>query len=383
MSAVTVLALEGALASSVAITLDVLAMANRACEDTGRPHAFRVRVVGSGAPLFRPFLAFAEAGDDRAELFIIPAQGLLKAASYRDRLDEPDAKEAQLLIRAAAENGARVASSCTGTLLLANTGLLDGRCATTAWWLAPLFAEMFPTVHLDTAELVLTDGAFTTAGAAMAQMDLMVGLVASQVGTEIAETCARKMVHDERRLQSLYMEIGLLVASDKDIARATAWARPRLGERIEVADLARVSGHSPRTFARRVLGATGMSPVQLLQRLRVERAIELVESTQLPFAEIALSVGYADPSTLRTLIRRGAGLGPRDLRTRSRPGARPALIAPPEEGLPEADRLLAARSSSCATDANPSEPSISRKDTHDYLPRVKAPSDPPRRLGRP
>lgn len=338
MLAVTVLALEDALASSLTIALDVLAMANRACENAGRPHAFRVRLVGSGATLFRPFLAFAEAGHDRAELLIIPAQGLLKAESYGDRLDEPDAREAQQFICAAANTGARVASSCTGTLLLANTGLLDGRCATTAWWLAPLFAEMFPKVRLDTAELVLTDGAFTTAGAAMTQVDLMVGLVASHAGTEIAEACARKMVHDERRLQSLYMEIGLLVASDEDIARATAWARPRLGERIEVGDLARVAGHSPRTFARRVLGVTGLSPVQLLQRLRVERAIELIESTQSPFAEIALRVGYADPSTLRTLIRRGAGLGPRDLRARSRPGARPALVAPPGEGLPALDR---------------------------------------------
>jgi len=339
MTSVTVLALDGALASSVAITLDVLTMANRCCENVGRPHAFAVRLVGSGAALFRPFLAFPEATHAEPDLFVIPAQGFSKAASYRERLAEPDVMEARRLVMSAAADGARIASSCTGGLLLASTGLLDGRRATTAWWLAPVFREMFPRVRLDTTELVLSDGPYTTAGAAMAQMDLIVGLVARYAGGEIAETCARKMVLDERRSQAPYMAISLLAASDDGVARAVAWARPRLAERIEVGDLARVVSQSPRTFARRVLAATGLSPIQLLQRLRVERAIELIESTPLPFGEIAFRVGYADPSTLRSLIRRGSGLGPRDLRARSRPGAAPALPPPPGVGLPELDRI--------------------------------------------
>ena len=198
-------------------------------------------------------------------------------------------------MKRAADAGAHVASSCTGTLLVASSGLLDGRRATTAWWLAPVFGEMFPAVRLDSAELVVTDGAFTTAGAAMAQMDLMVGLVARHAGAEVAEVCARKMVLDERRSQTPYMAIGLLAASSESVAKAAAWARPRLAQAISVNDLAGAAGHSPRTFSRRVAAATGLSPIRFLQQLRVERAIELIESTRLSFEEIAFRVGYADP----------------------------------------------------------------------------------------
>jgi transcriptional regulator GlxA family with amidase domain len=194
---------------------------------------------------------------------------------------------------------------------------------------------MFPNVELDTSELVLTDGPCTTAGAAMAQMDLMVGLVARHAGAEVAEACARRMVLDERRSQVPYMAISLLAASSESIAKAAAWARPRLADGIGVKELARHVGQSPRTFSRRVAAATGMSPVQFLQQLRVERAVELIESTLLPFEEIAYRVGYADPSTLRALIRRGAGMGPRDLRARARPAQARALVALPTITLAE------------------------------------------------
>lgn len=318
MLPVTILALDGALASSVTITIDVLAMANRICLNAGRPPAFAVRIEGSGAHLFRPFLAFPEANHPTPHHLIVPAQGFSKAADYKQRLAEPDALAGRGLIVRVLGAGGLVASSCTGTLLVASSGALNGRGATTAWWLAPAFQELFPMVRLDTAQLVVTDGPCTTAGAAMAQMDLMVGLVARHAGAHVAEACARTMVLDERRSQVPYMAVGLLAASSESISKAVAWARPRLGDGIGVNDLARHVGQSPRTFSRRVVAATGLSPVHFLQRLRVERAVELIESTPLPFEEIAYRVGYSDPSTLRTLIRKGSGLGPRDLRARAR-----------------------------------------------------------------
>lgn len=324
----TILAIEGAMASSVTITIDVLAMANRICMQTGRPPAFDVRLVGAGAALFRPFLVSEEARHEQAALFIVPAQGLSKSTSYSARLAAEDAAEGRALIMAAAAGGAHVASSCTGTLLLASTGLLDGVRATTAWWLAPAFGELYPAVRLEPGELVLTDGAFTTAGAAMAQMDLMVGLVARHAGAEIAEGCARVMVLDERRSQTPYMAIGLLAASNESVARAAAWARPRLGEGIGVRDIAGAIGQSTRTFSRRVSAATGLSPIQFLQQLRIERAVELIETTPLPFEEIAYQVGYAEPSTLRGLIRRGLGLRPREVRARAR-ALEPRAFPPP------------------------------------------------------
>lgn len=350
MPATTVIALEGALASSVAITIDVLAMANRICHALSRPGVFDVQLRGSGADHFRPFLAFPEAGHEAADLVIVPAQGFSKAASYARRLAEPDAEDARGLIVRAAASGAQVTSSCTGGLLLASSGLLAGRRATTAWWLAPVFAEMFPDVRLDTSQLVVTDGPFTTAGAAMAQMDLMVGLVARFAGAEVADACARRMVLDERRSQVPYMAVGLLTASDERVARAAAWARSRLDQAIGVSDLAAAAGLTSRTFARRLSIATGLPPVRFLQQLRMERAVELIETTGLPFDEVAYQVGYSDASTLRSLMRRSLGVGPRELRARARasrgqgagaPGA-PAwpAVAPVVTDLQSAARRL-------------------------------------------
>lgn len=329
MPATTVIALKGALASSVTITIDVLAMANRIAHELGRSAPFDVRLAGSGAEDFRPFLAFPEASHEHPDLLIIPAQGLSKAASYAGRLADPDAEAARGLILDAARAGAEVTSSCTGGLLLASTGLLCGRQATTAWWLAPVFREMFPDVRLDPRALVLTDGRFTTAGAAMAQMDLTVGLVARHAGADVADACARRMVLDERRSQVPYLAVGLLAASDAAVAQAAAFARARLDTPLSVDDLANAAGVAPRTFARRVARATGLSPIQFLQRLRMERALELVETTSLPFDAIAYQVGYAEPSTLRGLIRRSLGIGPREVRAK----ARPAFASPEGSSL--------------------------------------------------
>ena len=320
----TIVTLAGAMPSSVTITLDVLIYANRLCTQAGRPAPFDIRLFGSGAPHFAAFVDPAAASADAPELVLVPAQGLSKAPSIAERLDEPDAEDARLALVRAAGAGAHIASSCTGTLLLASSGLLDGRRATTAWWLAPLRRDLFPRVRLDTAELVLSDGAFTTAGAAMAQMDLMVGIVARFAGSEIAARCARIMVLDERRSQMPYMAIGLLAAGDDKVARAAAWARAALERGTNVNEIAAAVGVSPRTFARRVQRTTGLSPIQFLQRVRVERAIELIETTRLPVEEVARQVGYAEPSTLRVLIRRTYGIGPRELRSRAARGGQAA-----------------------------------------------------------
>ena len=107
-----------------------------------------------------------------------------------------------------------------------------------------------------------------------------------------------------------------LVAADEPVRRAQAWARDRLEAGLTVDDLAAAAGLAPRTFSRRIERVTGLSPVRFLQRLRVERAVELIETTRLPFEEIARQVGYAEPSTLRRLLRKDGGVGPRELRSR-------------------------------------------------------------------
>jgi len=314
---IEVLVLRGAMPSSVAITLDLLATANRLRSAAGRAPVFDIRVAGSGAAAARSFAGLPRnaSGDGRpADVIVVPGLGMSSEAEVRQRLAKRDAVQARERLVAAAARGAQIATSCSGTFLLAAAGLLDRRRATTTWWLAPLFRRLYPQVRLDSAALVVTDGPVTTAGAAMAQLDLMLAVLARHGGARLADRCARYLLLDERRSQSRYMALGFLAAADAHLARAGAWARKRLDTEFSVSDLAAAVGLAPRTFARRVAHATGLSPVRFLRRLRVERAIELLETTKLTFDEIARQVGYAEPTTLRRALRHEAGRGARDLR---------------------------------------------------------------------
>ena len=317
MTAVEILVLEGAMPSSVAITFDVLETANRLRRLSGLPAAFSLQVRGSGARSFRGLVRAArpDAGGD-PELVIVPGLGFASDTAIAEGLARSDVRSARRRLVAAAATGAAIAASCSSVFLLAAAGLLDGRRATTTWWLAPIFREMFPDVQLDAGSIVVCDGPVTTAGAAMAQMDLMLALVARHAGPGLADRCARHLLLDERRSQTPYMAVGLLTAADEPVRRAQAWARDRLEAGLTVDDLAAAAGLAPRTFSRRIERVTGLSPVRFLQRLRVERAVELIETTRLPFEEIARQVGYAEPSTLRRLLRKDGGVGPRELRSR-------------------------------------------------------------------
>lgn len=321
---VDVLVLKGAMPSSVALTLDLLATANQVRASAGRTPAFRVRISGSGARAARAFMGTAVRGavpTGRAAIVIVPGLGLVTEAAVTSRLARRDALGAQRILADAVANGAEVCTSCSGTFLFARSGVLSGRRATTSWWLAPVFRRLHPDVRLDSDALVVIDGPVTTAGAAMAQIDLMLSIIARHGSIRLADQCTRYLLLDQRRSQARYMALGFLAAADERVARAEAWARKRLGEAFKIDELAAAVGLSPRTFARRIERTTGLSPVRFVQRLRVERAIELLETSRLSLDQIAREVGYAEPSTLRRLIRSHGGTQPRTLRTLVSPKA--------------------------------------------------------------
>lgn len=300
---VDVLTPAGASPSSVAITFEVLSTANRVLRGRGREPAFAVRATGDAADAAIVFAGGLEpAPRGPAGLVIVPGLALASEAAVNEGLARPELVTACRMLTESA-GSAEIAASCSGVFLVARAGLLEGRRATTSWWLAPAFRRMFPGVRLDTAPLVVRDGTVTTAGAAMAQLDLMLALVARHAGSDIAADCARYLVVDERRSQLPYMAISLLAASDVHVAQAEGWARSRLHEGIRVEDLSAAVGMAPRTFARRVEGATGLSPVRFLQRLRIERALELMATTRASLEAVSHQVGYAEPSTLRRLLR--------------------------------------------------------------------------------
>jgi transcriptional regulator GlxA family with amidase domain len=305
MTIVELLVLKGAMASCVAVSFDVIETANRVLAAQGRAPAFQVILAGSGASAWRDLAPKSTAvADASPDIVVVPGLGLANEAAITEGLRTKGALQARQRLIDRAAGGAEIAAACSATFLLASTGLLDGRRATTTWWLAPVFRRMFPLVRIEQDAVLVNDGPITTAGAALAQIDLMLAIVARHAGSALADLCARYLLLDGRRSQLPYSTVALLAAADDRVARAEGWARSRLEDGVGVEQLATAAGLTPRTFARRVERVTGLSPVRFLQRLRIERAIELAASTRLPLDEIARRVGYAEPSTLRRLMRR-------------------------------------------------------------------------------
>ena len=297
MTRVAVIEIHGCMASSAAITHDVMATANQISATAKRALPFEVETVRLGPRRNGEKLR-------RAELIIVPGLGIASADELDAKLKSPACRRAAGMLAEAFESGATLAASCASTFLLAETGLLDGRRATTTWWLGPVFRRRYPRVELLTDQIVVADWPIATGGAAMAQMDLMLAVVGRFAGPRLARACANYLLLDERRSQAPFMAVAYLAGQDPKMAKAESWVRANIARDFGVDELAEAVALAPRTFARRMAAACGVTPIQFVQRIRVETARYLLETTRLSVDEIARKVGYAEPSTLRRLIRR-------------------------------------------------------------------------------
>lgn len=303
MTKVVVLEVQNCMASSAAITHDVMATANRVSAATKRALPFDVRTVRCG-----PRGNSATLRD--ADLIVVPGLGTASADEMDAKLRSPACRRAAAMLIDAFESGVTLAASCASTFLLAEAGLLDGRRATTTWWLAPAFQQRYPKVELITDRMVVADWPIATGGAAMAQMDLMLAVVGKFAGPNLAKACANYLLLDQRRSQAPFMAITYLAGQDPKITKAETWVRKNIARDFAIDDLAAAAGLAPRTFARRVAAICGVSPIQFVQRIRIETARYLLETSRLPVDEIARRVGYAESSTLRRLIRRDTKYAP-------------------------------------------------------------------------
>ncbi len=231
-------------------------------------------------------------------------------------VDECVAGGSSKWLRAQYRSGAHIATACTGTWVVAESGLLDGRQATTTWYFAESFAARYPAVKLDARRMITVDQRMHCAGAAFAHTDLAMALVTLVYGVELCREVAALLLLDARPSQSQYMIPGYLSEPHEDFRELDAWVREHLAAGFSVDEMARAKGLSKRTLARRLATATGETPVEFVRRIRVEHASHLLRTTTEPLLEIALRVGYRDTSTLRRLIRDKVGLNPNQMRPR-------------------------------------------------------------------
>lgn len=226
--------------------------------------------------------------------------------------------------------GALLCSACSGVLLLAETGLLDGREATIHWAFAPTFRRNFPRVKLRLKEALVATGKrkeFVMSGASASWHDLVLYLIARQVGPTAAQAIRRFLLlqwHVDG--QAPYIAFAPPVDhGDAAVLKLQQWLKGHLTVASPVEEMVKLSALPERTFKRRFRKATGYPPIAYVQNLRIEEAKRRLERTEHPIDEISWAVGYEDPAFFRRLFRRITRLAPGDYRRKFRMPALPGI----------------------------------------------------------
>lgn len=304
MHTVAVLALDQVIPFDLSTPIEVF---TRTRLPDGRP-AYRVRVcaqrpeIDTGSFVLRaPWNLDGLRG---ADTIIVPGTAAPEAAlpsAVRDAL------------RAAAGDGTRIASICSGTFPLAATGLLDGLRATTHWAAADLLAALHPEIEVDPGVLYVDNGQFLTSAGAAAGLDLCLHMIRRDHGSAVAADAARLSVMPLEREGG---QAQFIVHDHAPAPQGSAlepvltWLRDNLGRDLSLADIAAHAGTSTRTLIRRFREQTGTTPLQWLHRARIRQAQHLLETTQHPVERIAGQVGFGSPTAFRDRFKRTTGVSP-------------------------------------------------------------------------
>lgn len=214
--------------------------------------------------------------------------------------------------------GADIASNCTGAFLLAQSGLLDNKKATTHWGFIDQFQKMFPQVNLQPEQLITVDGSIFCSGGGMAWFDMALFLIERYCGHDIASECAKSHVIDMGRgNQAAYSSLpGKRYHQDTGILQLQDWLDQNFSHTINIEIMASIATMSERTLKRRFKAATGQSPIHYLQSLRIEAAKTLLVSGRKTVEAITFQVGYGDVSSFIRLFKSHTGLSPSAYRAR-------------------------------------------------------------------
>ncbi len=314
-----VLVLENAYASGVAQSLDMLAAAAQVCKLQGKPSIeWRVCGVVSGPVRLSNGLSITVSPlprqCDAKDICIVPGLGIDNPTLALERIEHHDAQKLRRWLFRASQAKAAIYASCSAVLLLARIGILDGKAATTSWWLAQTLEQLAPQARVDVTRMVLDEGAVITAGAAMAHADLMLCLIKRHFSLTIADTVSRFVLASQRNSQAAYMLPTAHTSGDEFVRRVSKHLQSALPNAPTMKALAAELNMTERTLARRVMTATGKTPLSLLQGIRIHHAQSLLESSRLSVDEIAARVGYRDATALRRLLKRSAHATPSQLR---------------------------------------------------------------------
>jgi transcriptional regulator GlxA family with amidase domain len=302
--------------STITGSLDILTSANAYWQRMGHKSMMEIRIAGFMTELKLNAGFFSVHPIDileikKTDLLIIPA------VSYDDNL----AKENAALIswiREQYKNGAEIATMCSGAFLLASTGLLEGKTCSTHWDWATDFKQMFPNINLLADKLITAEKGIYTNGGAYSFLNLMLFLVEKYFDRQTAIYCSKIFQIDMDRTSQLPFSIFQTQKNHGDdlVCKAQTYIEENLSERISFEELASKLAISRRNFDRRFIKATNNTPVEYLQRVKVEVAKRTLEKGRKSIYEVMNEVGYSDDKAFREVFKKITGLSPLDYKAK-------------------------------------------------------------------
>lgn len=304
--------------SSIVGAYKILTRANKYWKDTGRKEVFKIELAGLSKEVdFYGGLFTAKPHKHvsdiiRTNLVIVPSlnHNYTKAVEPNEVLVE--------WITEQHKGGAEIASICTGAWLLAASGLLDGKSCSTHWSAADDFRTRFPKVHLQTDQLITDEHGIYTNGGAYSFLNLMIYLVEKYYDRQTAIFCSKAFqIEIDRHSQSSFIIFkGQKTHGDELIKKAQAYIESKLDEKISIKSLSSKFAVGRRNFDRRFIKATGNTPVEYSQRVKIEAAKKAFESTRKTINEVMYEVGYSDVKAFREVFRKITGMSPLEYRSR-------------------------------------------------------------------
>ncbi|AQZ66432.1 Transcriptional regulator containing an amidase domain and an AraC-type DNA-binding HTH domain [[Actinomadura] parvosata subsp. kistnae] len=304
MHTVAVLALDQVIPFDLSVPIETFA---RTRLPGGHP-AYRVRVCGE-----RP--------EVDAGAFTVRVPGGLDELRAADTVIVPGVSDpfaplpggVRDALRAAAANGARIASICSGAFPLAATGLLDGLRVTTHWVLAERLAAAYPLLEVAPDVLYVDNGQFLTSAGAAAGLDLCLHLIRRDHGSAVAADAARLSVMPLEReggQAQFIVHDHPVVPRGSELEPLLGWLQDNLAGPLTLDDISAHAGMSTRTLIRRFREQTGTTPLRWLHRARIRQAQHLLETTRQPVERIGAQVGFGSPTAFRDRFKRMTGVSP-------------------------------------------------------------------------
>jgi len=304
--------------SSIVGTYKIFTRANNYRKETGRKELFKIELAGlsrqvefyEGLFTVKPHTHISAIA--KTDLIVIPSLN----HNYQKAV-----KGNQLLIdwiEKQYKHGAEVASICTGTFLLASSGLLDGRTCSTNWAVADNFRTMFPNVDLQTDKLITDENGIYTCGGAYSFLNLIIYLVEKYFDRQTAIFCSKVFqIELDRQSQSPFIIFkGQKSHGDEMVKKAQDYIEGHLDEKISVEHLSTRFAVGRRNFDRRFIKATGNTPVEYSQRVKIESAKKALETSRKNINEVMYDVGYSDVKAFREVFRKITGMSPLEYRSR-------------------------------------------------------------------